>query len=361
MDPRGTRTGTAAGPGADYQHRPRGWLRHYAGLAGPAGMEASQLAFERDAGQRLRLLGAAAGRRLRRRTPTMRSLVALPGGRLRWRDVPAPPPPGPLAATVRPLAVATCDMDRPLLLGATPLPLPVQLGHECVAEVVEVGQRVTGSRPGDRVVVPFQIGCGGCIPCRAGRQGSCRTVPPMSMYGFGLAGGPWGGALADLLAVPYADAMLVPLPAGVDPIAAASVCDNVADGYKHVAPHLPALLAEDPDTEVLVIGGVARHPVYTGSVPLYCGMAALALGARHVHLVDSRPSLRAHAERLGLAALTPAEVRRRRPARLVADVSADPAGLALALDGTGPDGICSSIGGLHRRARCRCCAATRGT
>jgi len=173
----------------------------------------------------------------------------------------------------------------------------------------------------------------------------------MSMYGFGVAGGPWGGALADLLAVPYADAMLVPLPSTVDPVAAASVCDNVADGYKHVAPHLPALLAEDPDVDVLVVGGVTRHPVYTGSVPLYCGLAALALGARNVRLVDSRSSLRAHAERLGLATLTPAEARRHRPARLVADVSAHPAGLALALDRTGPDGICSSIGGLHHRAR----------
>lgn len=337
--------------GREHTHRPRGWVRHYAGLAGPAGVQAGRLAFERDVAQRARLLGTAATRRIRRSTPTMRSLVALPGGRIRWRDVPAPPPPGPLAATVRPVAIATCDMDRPLMLGVTPLPLPLQLGHECVAEVLAVGERVTGARPGDLVVVPFQVSCGGCGPCRAGRTGSCVTVPPMSMYGFGAAGGPWGGALADQLAVPYADAMLVPLPAGVDPAAAASVCDNVADGYKHVAPHLPGLLAEDPDADVLIVGGVDRHPVYTGSVPLYCGIAALALGARNVHLVDSRPSLRAHAERLGLATLTPAEARRRKPARLVADVSSGPAGLALALSRTGPDGICSSIGGLHRTAK----------
>jgi hypothetical protein len=29
--------------------------------------------------------------------------------------------------------MATCDLDRPLMLGATPFPLPLQLGHECVA------------------------------------------------------------------------------------------------------------------------------------------------------------------------------------------------------------------------------------
>jgi alcohol dehydrogenase len=339
---------------AEYRHRPRGWLRHYAGLAGPAGVQATRLAFERDGGERLRLLAVAAARRATRRVasrPSMRSLVALPGARFRWRDVPAPPPPGPLAATVRPLAIATCDMDRPLVLGATPLALPLQLGHECVAEVVQVGELVSGVRPGDRVVVPYQINCGKCVPCRSGRTGSCAGVPPLSMYGFGIAGGPWGGALADLVGVPYADAMLVPLPAGVDPAAAASVCDNVADGYKHVGPHLPGLLAADPDTEVLVVGGVERHPIFSASVPLYTCLAARALGARNVHLVDSRPGVRAHAERLGVATLRPGEAKRRRPAPLVADVSASPAGLALALSRTGPDGICSSIGGLHRTAR----------
>ncbi|MFL6130071.1 MAG: zinc-binding dehydrogenase [Mycobacteriales bacterium] len=347
-------TGPRPAARSEYRHRPRGWLRHYAGLAGPAGMQAARLAFERDGAQRLRLLGTSAVRRGTRRIasrPSMRSLVALPGARFRWRDVPAPPPPGPLAATVRPLAIATCDMDRPLVLGATPLPLPLQLGHECVAEVVGVGERVAGFRPGDRVVVPFQVSCGGCVPCRSGRPGSCAGVPPLSMYGFGMAGGPWGGALADLLAVPYADAMLVPLPPGLEPAAAASVCDNVADGYKHVAAHLPALLAADPDAEVLVVGGVGRHPVYTASVPLYTCLAALALGARNVHLVDSRPGVRAHAERIGVGTLRPDQARRRRPAPLVADVSSSPAGLALALNQTGPDGVCSSIGGLHRSAR----------
>jgi alcohol dehydrogenase len=330
------------------QLRPHGWVRHYASLIGPTGAQATKLAMERDTADRLR---RAAGLLRNRKGPKMRSLCALPGGRFRWRDVPAPARPGPGAAVVRPIAIATCDMDRPLVLGRTPLPLPVHLGHECVAEVVEVGELVTGTRPGDRVVVPFQIGCGTCARCRAGRHGDCLSVPPMSMYGFGAAGGFWGGALADLLPVPYADAMLVPLPDGVDPAAAASVCDNVADGYRHVAPYLPALLAEDPAAEVLVVGGVQRRPVYTASVPLYAGLAARALGATNVVLVDSRPSVREHAAKLGLEPLRPVEARRRKPAPLVVDVSVSPAGLELALSHTASHGICSSIGGLHRSAR----------
>jgi alcohol dehydrogenase len=281
----------------------------------------------------------------------MRALVVFPGGRFRWRDLPAPPPPGPLAALVRPIAVAVCDMDRPLMLGATPLPLPVHLGHECVAEVVAVGEQVSSVRPGQRVVVPYQINCGTCRPCTSGQPGNCASVPPTSVYGFGLAGGLWGGAIADRLAVPYADAMLVPLPDGIDPAAAASVPDNLSDGYRHIAPHLPAMLAADPDTEVLIIGGVERRPVYTASVPLYAGLVARALGATRVHLVDSRPTVRAHAERLGLFPLRPRDLRRRRPAPLVADLSSCPAGLHLALSNTAPHGVCSSIGGLHRNAR----------
>lgn len=42
--------------------------------------------------------------------------------------------------------------------------------------------------------------------------------------------------------MPYADGMLVPLPEGLDPAVAASIADNVCDGYRHVAPHLPELL-----------------------------------------------------------------------------------------------------------------------
>jgi alcohol dehydrogenase len=59
--------------------------------------------------------------------------------------------------------------------------------------------------------------------------------------------------------------------------------------------------------------------------------------------------VREHAERLGLNALRPRELRRRAPAPLVAHVSTDP--LSIALSHTAADGICSSSGGLHRGAR----------
>jgi alcohol dehydrogenase len=281
----------------------------------------------------------------------MRALLLMPGGRLRWRSVPVPPSPGPLGAVVRPLAVATCDLDRPMGLGATPFLTPLHFGHECVAEVLTVGSQVTQCRLGQRVVVPFQISCGACVACSTGRTGNCEKVPPISMYGFGVSGGHWGGAVADELAVPYADAMLVPLPEGVEPAAAASVADNIPDGYRHVAPHLPGLLATGHPPRMIVVGAQSNGHLFTASVGLYAGLVARALGASEVTVIDARTDVRAQAERLGLAAITPKQARGLAPAPLVADISASPAGLRRALKLTAPDGICSSAGSLHASSR----------
>ena len=339
---------------SDTRFRPRGLLRTAASTLSPVAVAAGGVALERDVGLRSRRLREAATDRLReRRRPTrpkMRALVASPGGRLRWRSLPVPPPPGPDAAIVHPIAIATCDLDRALALGRTPFALPLCFGHECVAEVLSVGERVTTVRPGQRVVVPFQVSCGSCAACTRGHPGNCASVPPISMYGFGVGGGHWGGAVSDQLAVPFADGMLVPLPDGVDPVAAASVADNVADGFRHVGPHLPALLAEDADAAVRIVASVDRRSVYSASVPLYAGLGALALGARCVELIDARPWVRAHAARLGLEALTPAEGRRRPPVRLAIDAGASPVSLRAALRATAPDGTCSSSGMLHRTA-----------
>jgi alcohol dehydrogenase len=340
---------------SNLRYRPRGYARHAAGLLGPTAAMAGRVALEDQAALRWRRLRAAAGDRVRQRLrptrPRIRALTARPGGRFEWRGVPAPAPPGPLGAIVHPIAVATCDLDRPLGLGATPFALPLHFGHECVAEVMSMGERVMSVQPGQRVVVPFQINCGTCPPCRQGRTGNCAGVPPISMYGFGVGGGHWGGAISDQLLVPHADAMLVALPEGVAPAAAASVADNVSDGYRHVAPYAEDILGRDGDADFLIVAGISRRPVVSASVPLYAGLIARALGFRHVHVVDSRAGVREHAAALGLRPLEPSQARRHPPAPLVLDSSGSPAGLRLALRHTARDGICSSAGGLHRSVR----------
>ena len=246
-------------------------MRHYAGFLSPDAAAAMPVVLERDNLLRLRRLAATigdrAGQRVRPTRPVMRALTAAPAGKLRWSATPAPLLPGPQGAIVHPIAASTCDLDCALVLGATQFPLPLHLGHECVAEVLAVGEQVATVRVGDRVVVPFQISCGACAPCLAGHTGNCASVPPVSMYGFGLTGGHWGGAFSDELAVPYADAMLVPLPGGVDPAAAAAVADNVCYAHRHVEPHLPAMLARDPRSEVLILAATSPRSLFSPSVP----------------------------------------------------------------------------------------------
>jgi alcohol dehydrogenase len=265
----------------------------------------------------------------------MRQLVITGARSVEWREAPAPALQGDGEALVRPLAVAMCDLDAVFLSGAVPIAEPFALGHECVAEVLEVGDGVTTVAPGDRVVVPFQISCGVCAACAVGRTASCRTVPRGSAYGMQPLGGDWGGALSDVLRVPFADAMLVALPAGAEPAALASVADNVADGYRAVA----SPLAATPGVEVLVVGGWAR------SVGLYAVACALALGASRVVFADTDTGRLSRAAALGAETIAVGDAWPSKLGRfpITVDASGDHAGLHAALRSTAPDGTCTSV------------------
>ena len=60
------------------------------------------------------------------------------------------------------------------------------LGHEPMGTVEEVGPEVTTLRPGDRVVVPFNVSCGTCFMCEQGLQSQCETTQ-VHEYGDGAA------------------------------------------------------------------------------------------------------------------------------------------------------------------------------
>ncbi|HLM86905.1 MAG TPA: alcohol dehydrogenase catalytic domain-containing protein [Solirubrobacteraceae bacterium] len=252
---------------------------------------------------------------------------------LEWQEVPEPRLHSDAAALVRPRAVATCDLDALIIAGSSPFAPPFALGHECVAEVLDVGDGVRSLEPGQLVSVPFQISCGACDACRAGRTSNCGEVAFMSTYGFGPAVEQWGGFLSDVVCVPYAEHMLVPVPAGIDPAAVASASDNLGDAWRAVGP----ALAERPGAPVLVVGGAGP-----GSIGLYAVALAVALGAESVTYVDADARRRETAERLGAQTLD--EI----PKRLgqfpvTVDAGGDPRGLELALRCTAPDGLCTSV------------------
>jgi glutathione-independent formaldehyde dehydrogenase len=52
------------------------------------------------------------------------------------------------------------------------------LGHENMGQVIAVGDGVDRVRVGDRVVLPFNVGCGFCKNCESGLTGFCLTANP---------------------------------------------------------------------------------------------------------------------------------------------------------------------------------------
>ena len=259
-------------------------------------------------------------------------------GRYDWREVPEPEITAPQQALVRPLAVACCDLDVTVCEGRLPMPPGHAVGHEGLAEVVAVGDEVSGVRMGDRVVVPFQISCGTCRECRRGLTGSCGSMPLMATYGMApISGLDGGGFMSDLVLVPYADAMLVQVPDHFDPIAIASLSDNIPDGWRAVAPFVPELASLDEvDRRVLVVGRL--------SIGLYAAAFAAALGA-HVDYVDTDAQRLAAAEKLGAVVHDQEKPDKSwDPYPVTVHTSVDAARLASTLRATWPDGVCTDTG-----------------
>jgi threonine dehydrogenase-like Zn-dependent dehydrogenase len=131
--------------------------------------------------------------------------------------------------------------------------------------------------------------------------------------------------------------MLVPVPDGVDPVAIASLSDNIPDGWRAVGPYRSELGALDvSDRRVLVVG--------RQSIGLYAAAFAAAVGA-HVDYIDTHPGRLAAAEKLGAAAHDVATPDRSwEPYPVTVHTSADPALLAATLRATWPGGTCTDTG-----------------
>jgi threonine dehydrogenase-like Zn-dependent dehydrogenase len=94
------------------------------------------------------------------------------------------------------------------------------LGHEPMGVVEEVGAEVRNIKPGDRVVIPFNISCGHCYMCGKGLMSQCETTQ-VHEYGTGAAFlgytklyGQVPGGQAELLRVPQAQFGPIIVPEG---------------------------------------------------------------------------------------------------------------------------------------------------
>src|SRR6478672_11315498 len=92
-------------------------------------------------------------------------------------EVPDPILKEPTDAIIRVTTTGLCGSDLHLYEPLSPFMTAGDIvGHEPMGIVEEVGAAVTNLRPGDRVVVPFNISCGECWMCQRGLQSQCETT-----------------------------------------------------------------------------------------------------------------------------------------------------------------------------------------
>ncbi|WP_290866569.1 NAD(P)-dependent alcohol dehydrogenase [Aquabacterium sp.] len=183
-----------------------------------------------------------------------------------------------------------------------PVPMPIVLGHEGAGVVEAVGAAVTGYAPGDHVVMSFNS-CGSCANCESHEPAYCHQflglnfggafqdgrATPLSQNGEPIFGNFFGQSSFASLAIVRASnavkvdkslplAMLGPLGCGIQTGAGA-----VMNTFKL-----------KPGRAIVVFGG--------GAVGLSAVMAAKALKASAVILVEPNSQRRALALELGATA-----------------------------------------------------------
>ena len=130
-----------------------------------------------------------------------------------------------------------------------------------------MGEAVRMVRPGDPGRGAVRISCGACPACRNRLTGNCRSVPPISMYGFGVAELPGAGSSPNRSPSRTRTRCSIPLLAGVDPVAV------VALPTHSVMPTATLAIAwsGSASTEgpgIILFGAMRRRSVFGASVPM---------------------------------------------------------------------------------------------
>lgn len=189
---------------------------------------------------------------------------------------------GPLDAICKPLAIAICTSDvHTLWEGAIGERHNMILGHECSAEVVEVGELVKDFKPGDRVLVPAITPDWNSLEAQAG----------YSMHSGGMLAG-WkfsnykDGVFAEYFHVNDADGNLALLPDTINTVDACMLSDMVPTGFYGIE-----LADVQFGDSVLIIG--------IGPVGLMSVAGANLRGASRIMAVGTRPVCQAAAKGYG--------------------------------------------------------------
>lgn len=173
-----------------------------------------------------------------------------------------------------------CGTDTAILTGKVRARPGVTLGHEFCGSVVDIGDRVSGFKIGDRVFGSPSIPCLDCHYCRRGDTQLCNRF---TMFGVEI-----DGSFAEYMLVPSAERVLV--TTAIDEKVASLLGDTMATGYHAVE---QAGLARGQTVAVL------------GAGPVGCAvlMAALAKNVKDVYIIARSRYRLDIAEKLGGTAL----------------------------------------------------------
>ncbi len=97
--------------------------------------------------------------------------------------------PGPGELLLRIDAAGVCHSDLSVVNGDRVRPLPMALGHEAAATVLDVGPGASDFAAGDRVVLAFLPACGHCVRCAAGEGYLCDVAAAANGRGELIGGG----------------------------------------------------------------------------------------------------------------------------------------------------------------------------
>ncbi len=246
---------------------------------------------------------------------------------VRVDTVPDPVIQHPEDALIRVTSSGICGSDLHLYEVLTPFMSEGDiLGHEVMGIVEEVGPAAREHiRPGDRVVIPFNISCGRCWMCQRQQYAQCETTQNRqqgkggALFGYTELYGHVDGGQAEYLRVPQAHFGPIKVPEGPPDDRFVYLSDILPTAWQAV------VFADIPERGSLAVFGL-------GPVGQFCVRVARQLGAERVFGIDRVPERLAMARRAGADTIDANEVD---------DV---PALLREYTDGRGPDSVIDAVG-----------------
>jgi S-(hydroxymethyl)glutathione dehydrogenase/alcohol dehydrogenase len=218
------------------------------------------------------------------------AVLNAPGESLRLSELELPEP-GPGQVRVRIAATGVCHSDLSLARGKLRQSVPAVLGHESAGTVVSVGEGVTSTRPGTRVVLCWAPPCGRCWFCEQGEPWLCEhagdaaATPYATVDGRDVYPGLSTGGFAEETVV--AERAVLPVPDDVPLEHAALVGCAVMTGVGAVLN--TARVREGQSVLVVGLGGVGLSVV----------QGARLVGAGRIIALDRSPEKLDLARRMG--------------------------------------------------------------